>query len=377
MQNRNPLITVITPSFNQGQFIERTIKSVLSQEGDFYLEYIVLDAGSTDGSVEIIRKYDRLLKEGGLPVKCLGIEYKWFSGPDKGQADAVNKGLKMASGEIIGWLNSDDTYCEGAIERIAKEFSKNPGVDIIYGKCNLIDRDDLPMGTFRVLPFNLNILSEQNVFMQPEGFFRKRLLEKIGSLNTDFYFCMDYEFWVRAAKYNAKVKHLPHFLADFRVHPDSKTSAKSLIGQIEALKISRRYFGQKRFAKKYLECCFGYAQKERCKIQEANAILKNELLKRNRNYLTHFPVIPSSSCLNAYFNLTKGLDETFTDKKQALKRILLAFKCYPPSLFNKWSVIIFLRVFMGKKLYFRFTKAWPISINRWIKNSGGINADIG
>jgi len=71
------------------------------------------------------------------------------------------------------------------------------------------------------------------------------------------------------------------------------------------------------------------------------------------------------------------LDETFTDKKQALKRILLAFKCYPPSLFNKWSVIIFLRVFMGKKLYFRFTKAWPISINRWIKNSGGINADIG
>ena len=182
---------------------------------------------------------------------------------------------------------------------------------------------------------------------------------------------MDYEFWVRAAKNNVHVKHFPHFLANFRVHPDSKTSSKSMIRQIEALKIYRQYFGQKQFAKKYFRWCFDYAEKERCEIQEANAVLKNEFLKKCGSYLPHFPVMPSSSCLNAYFNLTKGLGESFTHKKQALKRISLAFKYYPSSLFNKLSVNIFFRVVMGKKLYFRLRGAWSILISHWIKNSRG------
>src|SRR5574340_1418719 len=115
-----PVITVVTPSFNQGRFIDETIRSVISQEGDFYLEYLIMDGGSTDETVDIIKKYDRLIKEGKWPVKCRGIEYRWVSEKDNGQADAVNKGFKIARGEILGWLNSDDTYLPGALGKALK-----------------------------------------------------------------------------------------------------------------------------------------------------------------------------------------------------------------------------------------------------------------
>src|SRR4030065_830719 len=104
----SPLVSVVTPSYNQGRYIEETIKSVLSQEGDFRIEYLIMDGGSTDNSVEVIKKYDRLLKEGRWPVKCLGITYSWTSEKDKGQTDAINKGFAGCTGEILNWINRDD-----------------------------------------------------------------------------------------------------------------------------------------------------------------------------------------------------------------------------------------------------------------------------
>src|SRR3972149_7029872 len=103
-------VTIVTPSFNQGRFIGETIESVISQEGDFLLEYLIMDGGSTDNSVEVIKKYEDLLKGGGWPVRCRGIEYRWVSVKDNGQADAINKGFMASKGETLAWLNSDDVY---------------------------------------------------------------------------------------------------------------------------------------------------------------------------------------------------------------------------------------------------------------------------
>src|SRR3990170_2770087 len=133
MMKKAPKITIVTPSYNQGRFIEETIKSVLSQEGGFYIEYLIMDGGSTDNSVEVIKKYDRLLKEGRWPVKCLGITYSWASEKDKGQSDAINKGFRQARGDYIAWLNSDDTYEPGAIGKAVDYLQAHPEYMMVYG----------------------------------------------------------------------------------------------------------------------------------------------------------------------------------------------------------------------------------------------------
>jgi len=211
-----PVISVITPSYNQGRFIEQTIKSVLSQEGNFYLEYIILDAGSKDNSLEIIKKYDRSLKEGGLPVKCLGITYKWFSGPDRGQTDALNKGLMMAGGEIVAWLNSDDRYLPGALERVRLGFRKNPESGFVYGKVYFVDEEGTVL---RIHPAKTRLseidFRHFNQLIQPEVFFKKELLFRIGFLDESFNVAMDYEFWTRAARYGSAFAYVDDFLAEF------------------------------------------------------------------------------------------------------------------------------------------------------------------
>jgi len=134
----NDIVTIVTPSYNQGQFIEETINSVLSQEGDFFIQYIIADGGSTDNSVEIIKKYEKLLKEKKYPVRCKGIEYIWWSRKDRGQSHAINQGFKIAKGDILAWINSDDYYEPGAFDYIFDMFRKHPHIDMIYGDCYFI-----------------------------------------------------------------------------------------------------------------------------------------------------------------------------------------------------------------------------------------------
>ena len=135
MSNLIKTITIVTPSYNQGQFIEQTIKSVLSQAGNFYIDYIIADGGSTDQSVSIIKKYNELIKNNQYPIKCLGIKFTWWTKPDAGQANAINNGFQIASGSILAWLNSDDYYEPGAIEYIVNKLRNNPDVDMVYGHC--------------------------------------------------------------------------------------------------------------------------------------------------------------------------------------------------------------------------------------------------
>ena len=228
-------ISVITPSFNQASFIERTIESVLGQNYPD-LEYIVMDGGSTDGTVEILKKYsDRII---------------WKSEKDSGQSDAINKGLRMATGDIVVYLNSDDTYEPGTFEKVADFFEKNPKTKWVYGKCKIINEKDReirkPITWYKNLllkNYSYKKLLSENFISQPATFWKRELLGEIGYLSVEEHFCMDYEFWLRiGAKYPAGVIH--DYLANFRYYSNSKSGGVSKKQFQDELRLAKK-FGEK------------------------------------------------------------------------------------------------------------------------------------
>jgi glycosyltransferase involved in cell wall biosynthesis len=208
-----PKITIITPSFNQGKYLEQTITSVLNQNYP-NLEYIIIDGGSTDNSVEIIKKYTSKLAF-------------WLSEPDMGQTDAINKGLKIATGEIFSWLNSDDFYEPNSLFKIGEYFLKNQSALIICGKCNVFNESE---GVLRITqgiqkPSTLAEALANPVINQPETFFRKLILEKTGLPNPKLRYNMDKDLLLKYYL-NWGISNI-HFIdttiANFRLHSSSKT----------------------------------------------------------------------------------------------------------------------------------------------------------
>ena len=209
-KNGYPSFSIITPSFNQGKFIERTIKSVVGQNFPD-VQYIMVDGGSKDGTADIIKKYSEKISV-------------WISEPDKGQADAVNKGLKFATGDIIGWINSDDTYLEGALEKVAEVFSKNKEVEAVYGDFYYIDENDLIIRKRSVLPYiDYDLLLAHNYIGQPALFFSRKSIERIGPLDENLHYLLDWDLVMRLTK-NCKCYHLNNYLATARIHKSTKTA---------------------------------------------------------------------------------------------------------------------------------------------------------
>ena len=204
-----PRVSIVTPSFNQAQYIESTIQSVLVQDYP-QIEYLIVDGSSTDNTVDIIKKY-----QGQLAW--------WVSEKDQGQTDAINKGFARASGDILAWINSDDTYEPGAVRLAANYLMEHPEVGMVYGDCNFINAEGRVIGRFASAQTNYRMLRQGYVHIpQQTMFFRGELWRQVGPLDPSFYFAMDYDLWTRISA-RTGIKYIPQTWANFRLHTTGKT----------------------------------------------------------------------------------------------------------------------------------------------------------
>ena len=221
-----PLVSIITPSFNQAQYLEETICSVLEQDYR-NIEYLIVDGSSTDSSLEIINRYkDRLSW--------------WISEPDQGQTDAINKGFAHAHGEILAWLNSDDTYLPKTVSRAVDYLLNHPECGMVYGDANLIDEHGKVIGRFPARQTDYRLLRRGYVHIpQQSSFFRACLWHKVGPLDPTFQFAMDYDLWVRLARITT-LHYFPGLWANFRLHDTGKSVVSDDRCWPEMLRVHRR-----------------------------------------------------------------------------------------------------------------------------------------
>ncbi len=226
---KEPRISVSTPSFNQAPYIEQCIRSV--QEQDYPdVEHIIFDGGSTDGTLDVLRRYDGVVR--------------WKSEPDKGQSDAINKGFRAATGDIVGWINSDDWYCRGAFRAVADYFATHPETDFVYGNNLFTDADGQVLRRYRTMPYRWEWLLWTGLLIPQPGFFvRRSVLADCGLVDVALHNVMDFEWWLRIAR-----KHPPHFidryLAFFRVHANSLSGS----GRLDHRWHSERWTSQQKHA---------------------------------------------------------------------------------------------------------------------------------
>lgn len=225
-----PLVSIVTPSFNQARYLEETVLSVLEQDYPS-IEYLIVDGGSTDGSLDIIQKYTKRLAW-------------WVSEPDLGQTDAINKGFKHAKGAIYAWLNSDDAYLPGAISEAVAFLNENPEVGMVYGDAHLIADDGNIIGRFPARQTDYKRLLRGYVHIpQQTAFFRSNLWHQVGPLDPTYYFAMDYDLWVRLARIT-ELRYHPRIWANFRLHDNAKTILSNDRCWPEMLRVHRREGGK-------------------------------------------------------------------------------------------------------------------------------------
>ena len=225
-------VSIVTPSYNQAPFIERTLRSVLDQDHPD-VEYIVMDGGSTDGTVAILERYAARLV--------------WESRKDRGQSDAINKGLRAATGEIVAYLNADDVYEPRALTRVVEFFRAHPEAQWVYGRCRIVDEADREIR--RAITVYKNLASRtysyaklltENFIPQPATFWRRTLLAEVGDFEEDENWCMDYDYWLRIGR-----RHAPgvirEYLARFRYHPGTKSGSAFVRQLDDQQRLARRH----------------------------------------------------------------------------------------------------------------------------------------
>lgn len=202
-------ISIIVPSYNQGHLIAHTLDSILAQ-GVADLDVFVADGGSKDDTVAVLR--------------CYGERIKWVSERDRGQTDAINKGLRQAQGDFVAYINSDDTYEPGAVRRAMELLQSHPGVDFVYGDANLIDENGGVIEHTHAVDFDIGVLTyDHNFICQPASFWRRSLVQRIGSFDESLQYLMDYEWFLRAAHAGARFLHARETWANLRLHSACKT----------------------------------------------------------------------------------------------------------------------------------------------------------
>lgn len=236
------IISIVIPSFNQVKFIDQTFESILSQEGDFYLDLIINDGGSTDGAVERIEHFEKLLqdnceqkeinghnfyinpKPGFKYHKCNGISYRWQSKKDKGQSDAINQGFRAAFGDITTWLNTDDSYLPGVLQTVVRAFNRND-IDVLVGNTIALDAEGKELWRqYPVPPTLFSLLYIQQTPQQPAIFFTKELIDRVEGVDESLHYVMDVDLWIRFCFAGAKFRKIEETYAIQIYHDASKSS---------------------------------------------------------------------------------------------------------------------------------------------------------
>lgn len=283
-----PKISIVTPSFNQAAYIEETLLSVHNQEYAVF-EHIVMDGASTDATVEILKKYS----------SAPGWEYlRWISEPDHGQSHAINKGFRMVTGDIIGWLNSDDVFDPGCFSTVLKMFEMNPDIDFVYGDYRIMNGNGKTLMVKKEIDFDWNImLCGLNYIAQPNVFFRRTVFDKVGYLNDALHYVMDYEFWLRAASNGLRFRHVPQTFAACRWHLDAKTVSRNPRIDEELMSVRKQYWNKRQFNNSVIQT--GY---ERCCNFHARA--SRQWAKLRRRHV--IDVIPASVYLEIWKRQSKS-----------------------------------------------------------------------
>lgn len=305
-----PTISIVTPSYNQARYLEETIRSVLGQ-AYLKLEYFVMDGGSTDESVDIIRLYESQLTG-------------WVSEKDRGQAEAINKGFARCTGDIVSWINSDDFYLPGAFQAAIQAFEQHPQAGLIYGDVLSVDADSQPFNIQRFRPYSLTDLMSFNIISQPAVFMKRSVLEKAGYLDLQYHLLLDHHLWLRMARL-APMVYIPKTLAAARYHSDAKNLARTADFGREAHQIAEWLENEPPFAA-------GFAS-------------------------TRKQVWAGAHRLNGFYLLDGG------DYSSSLKAYWNAFRLYPPVVLKELHRVLFallapLGLAWLREVYSRLRSKW-------------------
>jgi len=235
----SPLVSIVTPCLNAAAFLERTIESVLAQDYP-KIEYIVMDGGSTDGTLDILRRYEDNLR--------------WVSGPDLGTADAINRGFALSRGEIFTYLNADDEYLPGAVSAAVRAFHADPEASVVYGDACWVDHAGCRIAPYPVRDFDRDLLTRECFICQPASFVRREAFENAGRMDSNLKLTFDYELWMRLAR-TYEFRRMEGVLALSRMHPANKSLGQRREVFRETFRVMRRYYGYVPFQWIYAYLC--------------------------------------------------------------------------------------------------------------------------